>query len=193
MLSRNQERFLQSLLLGKKIVEAAKEAGITERTAYNWLKDPEIQSERAAREKALAEAEQAEITRILTSGYALMHKRVEALNALSQKLEAYLADENKVWLPDVKAIGTGEFAERVDLVTFNADLVKEYRATFDDLAKELGQRKPPKTSVELNWAEILDTEDSSLLNDLEALPDGTPGQKQTESGDTESDSVPSGS
>src|SRR5579859_8179467 len=105
MLSRNQERFLQSLLLGKKIVEAAKEAGITERTAYNWLKDPEIQSERAAREKALAEAEQAEITRILTSGYALMHKRVEALNALSQKLEAYLADENKVWLPDVKAIG----------------------------------------------------------------------------------------
>src|SRR5579859_8052437 len=134
MLSRNQERFLQSLLLGKKIVEAAKEAGITERTAYNWLKDPEIQSERTSREKALAEAEQAEIARILTSGYALMHKRVQALDALSEKLEAYLEDESKIWLPDVKTAGF----ERVDLVTFNADLVKEYRATFDDLAKELG-------------------------------------------------------
>ncbi len=40
----------------------------------------------------------------------------------------------------MKAIGTGEFAERVDLVRFNAPIFAEIRAHFDDIAKEKGER-----------------------------------------------------
>lgn len=139
-LSRNQERFVQGLSTGQSIVDAAKLAGISESTAHRWLKDPLIQAERKAREEELAAQEQAEIKRITTSGYALIHRRVEALNRLAEKLEQYLSEEDKVWLLDVKTVGFGEFAERVDLKQFNDALFREYRATFDDISKELGQR-----------------------------------------------------
>src|SRR6266700_82549 len=125
-LSRNQERLLQQLLLGKNITQASREVGIADKTAYRWMSEPTFQVERKRRESELSKLEQEEITRILTSGYALMHRRVEALDRLSKKLESYLEDESKIWLADVKAVGL----ERVDLVQFNADLFKEYRATF---------------------------------------------------------------
>lgn len=48
---------------------------------------------------------------------------------------------HKVWLPDVKQIGGGEHAERVDIVRFNAALIEQYRGTLDDIAKEKGERK----------------------------------------------------
>ena len=99
-----------------------------------------------------------------------MHRRVEALKNLSLKLEAYLGDEGKVWLPDVKAIGTGPDAERVDLIQFNDALIREYRATFDDLANELGQRVK-KQEIEHSWAETLDSEYDSLIAEMGTLPD----------------------
>jgi phage terminase small subunit len=138
--SRNQERFLQALLLGKSIAASAKHAGISESTAFRWLKDLAIIAERERREATQREEEQLEIAHILNAGYAAMHRRVEALDKLAKKLESYMEDEQKIWLPDVKAVGTGEFAERVDLVTFNDALISEYRATFADLAAELGHR-----------------------------------------------------
>jgi hypothetical protein len=46
-----------------------------------------------------------------------------------------------VWLRDYKQIGSGEFAEKVDIYRFNAALVSEYRAALDDIAKEVGGRK----------------------------------------------------
>jgi hypothetical protein len=187
-LSRNQERFLQALLLGKSIADSARFAEIAERTAYRWLSDPVFQSERQRRESALAEAEQAEIQRVLTSGYALMHRRVEALDRLAQKLERYLGDENKVWLPDAKIIGTGESAERVDLIHFNDALVREYRAIFDDLAKELGQRVKKQEIEHGGLVEVLAAEHSSLLADLEALPDDA-GQDKAEDSSAAADSA----
>ncbi len=49
-----------------------------------------------------------------------------------------IKDPAKIWLPDVKSIGTGPTAERVDLVQFNAPLIRELRACLDDIAAELG-------------------------------------------------------
>ncbi len=165
-LSRNQERFLQLLLLGKNITAASKEVGINPVTAHRWLNTPVFAAERKRREAELSKLEQEEITRILTSGYALMHRRVEALDKLSKKLEAYLEDESKIWLLDVKAAGL----ERVDLVQFNADLFKEYRATFADLASELGQRVK-KTDIEHSGAIDLTGAKDRLLGKLATLPD----------------------
>jgi hypothetical protein len=187
-LSRNQERFLQQLMLGKSIIASGKFVGIGETTAHKWLNDPVFQEERKRRESELAKLEQEEITRILTSGYALMHKRVEALDKLSKKLEAYLEDETKIWLADVKAVGL----ERVDLLTFNSDLIKEYRATFDDLAKELGQRVKKQEIEHSGLVELLNAEHASLVADLEALPDASPFEIEAEHTDTGANPVSPG-
>ncbi|HEY3991520.1 MAG TPA: hypothetical protein VGM01_01460 [Ktedonobacteraceae bacterium] len=91
----------------------------------------------------IAEIEQkvsAEKTKVLLTGYALMYRRVAQLNEQVEQLIAMTKDSDKVWMPDVKSIGTGPTAERVDLVTFNAQLFHEIRATFDDIAKEVGER-----------------------------------------------------
>lgn len=47
---------------------------------------------------------------------------------------------HNVWNPDVKSIGGGEFAERVDIERFNSAIISEYRAILADIAKEVGGR-----------------------------------------------------
>lgn len=82
--------------------------------------------------------------RVLRSRYALAHKRIEELDRLAQKLIDYAKEEKNIWLLDVKAIGTGPDAERVDLVQFNDALFREIRAHFADIAAELGERVKKK-------------------------------------------------
>jgi hypothetical protein len=102
-----------------------------------------------------AEAYDAELDRLKTeraeeimrSGLALAHERVEKLKDLAAFLETQMYEQDdtgaypNVWLPDVKQIGGGEHAERVDIERFNAALIGEFRATLDDIAKETGGRK----------------------------------------------------
>ena len=84
---------------------------------------------------------------IMATGLALEHERVEKLKRLAGFLEEEAQKQNEegahynVWLPDVKQIGGGEDAERVDIVRFNAAIISEYRGILDDLAKETGGRK----------------------------------------------------
>lgn len=92
------------------------------------------------------------------AGLALDFQRVRALKKLAKFLEGEIftraqkvgageegeqavSEFPNVWLHDVKQIGAGESAERVDIVRFNAALLEQYRATLDDLAKETGGRK----------------------------------------------------
>lgn len=93
-----------------------------------------------------AEEEEAR-KRVLGSGLALVHRRVLLLNETLNGLLDMLKDDNKVWLPDVKAIGTGEFAERVDLVQFNDALYKEIREYITDIAEEVGGRVKKNEAV----------------------------------------------
>lgn len=90
-----------------------------------------------------------ERAQVLQTDYALMHRRVAVLNEQVTRLLAMTKDPDKVWLPDVKAIGNGPLAERVDLVQFNAALFHEIRACLDDIAKELGERTK-KSEVSLS-------------------------------------------
>lgn len=86
--------------------------------------------------------EQERRVEILSSGYALQHERIRELDELARLLLDELQTEDKRWLPDVKAIGSsleGTF-ERVDIVRFNAALVREFRDTLADLAAEVGER-----------------------------------------------------
>lgn len=45
-----------------------------------------------------------------------------------------------VWVRDIKGIGKGDDFEKVEIERFNPAIFSEYRATLDDLAKEVGGR-----------------------------------------------------
>lgn len=83
----------------------------------------------------------------MASGLALVHERVATLRRLGGLLEAELYDEESgelrnLWLPDAKQIGSGESAERVDLLRFNEALIRQLREVLDDIAREVGGRRP---------------------------------------------------
>lgn len=77
---------------------------------------------------------------ILRSGFAQRHQRIQELNRLAELLRTEVWTEDARWLPDVKQIGSGKYAERVDIVRFNASLVEQYRQTLEDIAIEMGER-----------------------------------------------------
>lgn len=130
-ISRKQERFLEQLLLGCSIVDAAASCDVAERTARRWVKGPVFCAARTAREEEIRAAEQAELDRILSSGYAVMERRVEALNKLARHMEEpYVQQE------------TGKTYH----LRNSPDHVREWRGLLDDIASELGQRvKKTKT------------------------------------------------
>lgn len=105
--------------------------------------------ERAAAWDAYMDAElektiAAERKKILRSELALQHKRVELLNSKAKQLAAITDNPEQVWLLDVKSIGTGPDAERVDLVQFNDAAFKELREYLSDIADEMGERVKKK-------------------------------------------------
>jgi hypothetical protein len=100
-------------------------------------------------ERLREEARQVEIQKVMSEGYAATHNRVKDLNKLARKQWKDLQKKELVWLPDVKSIGSGEFAERVDLIRYNAALSAEFRASLDDIAKEVGGRVK-KSEVKLD-------------------------------------------
>jgi hypothetical protein len=105
---------------------------------WRWRERAEAWDEHI-RKRAASEAE-SERLRILSSGYALQHKRIEVLDELAKLLHEELNTDDKRWVPDVKSIGGGENAERVDIVRFNAPIIEQFRKTLDDLAAEMGER-----------------------------------------------------
>lgn len=77
---------------------------------------------------------------ILKRGFAAQVARIYELNRLAELLLAEIWTEDKRWLPDVKQIGSGDAAERVDIVRFNTGLIQQFRGTLEDIALEFGER-----------------------------------------------------
>ncbi len=83
----------------------------------------------------------------MQTGLALDYERVSRLKALGEFLFAQLYEQgvtgtyHNLWVPDVKQIGSGENAERVDLERFNGPILEQLRGVLDDIAKEVGGRK----------------------------------------------------
>jgi hypothetical protein len=48
--------------------------------------------------------------------------------------------EGRLWLDQIKSIGSGPDQQVIEFQEFNAAEVKEYRAVLDDIAKEVGGR-----------------------------------------------------
>src|SRR3990172_863502 len=106
-------------------------------TAHGWVKRV------AEREAGIAAKTLEAITEEATkTGYALYQKRIADLNKVGELLFEEIMTEKKRWLPDVKQLGVGKDAERVDIVRFNAPLVAQYREALEDIAEEMGEREP---------------------------------------------------
>lgn len=106
-------------------------------TAHGWVKRV------AEREAGIAAKTLEVITEEATkSGYALFQKRIADLNKVGELLFEEIMTEDKRWLPDVKQLGVGKDAERVEIVRFNAPLIAQYREALEDIAEEMGEREP---------------------------------------------------
>ena len=107
---------------------------------YSWV-------ERAVDYDAEIEAQKtAYANEMMRSGIALDYERVGKLKDLFELLYEQLMEEgdggvlHNLWLPDVKQIGSGEYAERVDIERYNSPLISDILRVLDDLAKETGGR-----------------------------------------------------
>lgn len=93
--------------------------------------------QRAEEDRIIAE----ERDKVLRSGFALQHKRIQLLDKISRKLLAYTNDEEKVWIPENKTTTFGEDKSQVvEKVTFNAPLFQQLRSYQADIAAEMGER-----------------------------------------------------
>jgi hypothetical protein len=101
---------------------------------------------------------EAERMAVLADGFGLDHLRVEALKKLAQQLEQWTQENDKVWLPDVKSIGMGKDAERIDLVRFNAALIEQFRGLLSDIADETGGRQRIGHNLNLDLSALTDDE-----------------------------------
>ena len=119
------------------------------RTLKKWSKELEWQRRIGEREAEIQAAVLEGIKQNATEiGYAIFQKRIHDLNRLGELLLGEVLDDDKRWLADVKQIGSGEYAERVDIVRFNSTLIEQFRKTLDDIAAETGGRIK---GIEVNW------------------------------------------
>lgn len=115
-------------------------------TLQSWSKRFDWQVRAAEFDAGWEQLKNAEREAVLSYGLSLDYERIRKLYRLAEFLESQLyarAEDGtypNVWLPDVKSIGSGENAERVDIERFNNGLVEQYRKVLEDIAKETGGR-----------------------------------------------------
>lgn len=107
-------------------------------TTFGWQARLQAIADQAAAEAVAAIT--ARRRAILEDGLALDFERVDVLKRVATRLLDEIENQGRLWVQDVKAIGSGETAERVDIERFNAAEVEQLRGLLDDIAKEKGER-----------------------------------------------------
>lgn len=108
--------------------------------------DAETERQRQEADAEFARQQEARRREIMETGLALDYERVQRLKNLADLLETelYTRVDGKLaylWLADAKQIGSGELAERFDMIRFNPAIIEQLRGVWDDLARETGGRK----------------------------------------------------
>jgi len=136
---RSLERLLQRYRTGTKAAPATDltRLKLWSRT-FGWQARLQEIADRAAAEAETALA--ARRREAWETGLAQSFERVEALKRLADQLLDEVEHQGRLWVRDVKSIGSGENAERVDIERFNAAEVEQLRGLLDDIAKEKGER-----------------------------------------------------
>lgn len=127
---------------------------------WNWKAraeayDADQQAQAEERRRVLLEIEAEEERRILTTGYARIHKRIEGLAEMADLIKKSFLDENAT--------------DKINFAWVTPDKIREYRGCLDDIAKELGHRVKKSEitgkdggpiSYETNWAGgVLDSDE----------------------------------
>lgn len=129
-------------------------------TTFGWQARAAAYDAGIEREKN--EALEARRREAMQTGLALDFERVIELKRLADFLKSQVyeqgegGDYHNIWLPDVKQVGSGEDAQRVDIERFNGALLEQLRGTFDDLAKETGGRKQKRENFNIDLARLTD-------------------------------------
>jgi hypothetical protein len=117
-----------------------------------WSSNYDWSSRKSEYDLTFEDRKNAEREAVFNRGLALEYNRINELYRLADLLRGQIYEQgldedgeytgvfHNVWVPDVKQIGSGDDAERVDIERFNASLISEYRAVLDDIAKETGGR-----------------------------------------------------
>jgi hypothetical protein len=98
---------------------------------------------RASRGVRLEEIKAESESGALRTGLALKERRVETLSELGERLKRELlaeGDDGRLWLRRKRAVGSGQWAEIVEVEEFNLTQINALRAVLDDIAKEMGER-----------------------------------------------------
>ena len=123
-------------------------------TLLKWSSDYEWKQRSSLYDAELEALRNEKRRKEFEAGLALDYERVNSLKRLANRLEDEL--KQYLWLDDVKSVGSGENAERIDLIRFNSALVEQYRATLDDIAKETGGRKIRTENLNLDLSKLSD-------------------------------------
>ena len=91
---------------------------------------------RDSRGHVLEELTEASESKALLTGFAIKERRIEALNELALAIQKDLKEGCGIWMPQRKALGSGELMEVFDYEVFNEAAVRQFRGLLDDLAKE---------------------------------------------------------
>jgi hypothetical protein len=100
----------------------------------------------------------------MEQGLAVDHERVKALKELADTLLDELRQYDRRWVRDVKQIGSGDSAERVDIERFNASEVEQLRGLLDDIAKEKQERRQRQTNLNLDVSKLTDEQLQKIAN-----------------------------
>lgn len=95
---------------------------------------------RKTRNVNLQEVKQIAELDALKTGLAIKDERVAVLQRLGKKFIEEILDGEKLWLLQVKGIGSQDNYERIEYYDFNKAEVDSLRGVLDDIASEVGDR-----------------------------------------------------
>jgi hypothetical protein len=141
---------------------------------YGW-------ANRAAMYDAKIDIEKTKIANeILHSGLADPLARVKNLKRMAELLAEEIARPGRLYLRDIKQVGTGKYAHEVEVIRFNGALVEQYRGLLEDIAKETGGRQkqgsdddhPISISVSLKPQQLIEPEEEEQEAIMVTKPQG---------------------
>ncbi len=109
---------------------------------WNWKERAQDYDAHWIEEQDKLIAQEREI--ILRTGYALMHKRIEALNKLADKMMQWADEDAKVWIVNKKSVSGENFSQYTEETVFNAPMMGMIEKYFAGIAAEKGERVKKK-------------------------------------------------
>jgi hypothetical protein len=109
---------------------------------YNWEERARAHDAHWIEEQDKLIAQEREV--VLRTGYAQMHKRIEALNKLADKMVQWAEDDSKVWIVNTKTVTGENFSQHTEETVFNAPMMGMIEKYFTGIAAEKGERVKKK-------------------------------------------------